>query len=76
MGRRSRGVTDRLIQRGFVAATVNPRMGGRRMLALTSDGVGVVARAIPAGIDISAETLDPLSADEREQFMKLLKKLR
>ena len=71
-----KGVTDRLIQRGFVAATVDPEDGRRRMLALTSDGVGVVARAIPAGLEITAETLEPLNAEEREQFMKLLKKLR
>ena len=71
-----KGVTDRLIQRGLVAATLDPEDGRRRMLTLTSDGVGVVARAIPAGIDISAETLEPLSAEEREQFLKLLKKLR
>ena len=71
-----KGVTDRLIQRGLVAATVDPEDGRRRMLALTSDGVGIVARAIPAGLDISAETLQPLDAAEREQFLKLLKKLR
>jgi DNA-binding MarR family transcriptional regulator len=71
-----KGVTDRLIQRGFVEAKVDPEDGRRRMLALTPAGLDVVARAIPVGIDISAETLEPLSADEREQFMKLLKKLR
>jgi DNA-binding MarR family transcriptional regulator len=71
-----KGVTDRLIQRGFVAATVDPEDGRRRMLALTDDGVGIVARAIPAGLDITAETLEPLDPAEREQFLKLLKKLR
>lgn len=71
-----KGVTDRLIQRGFVAATVDPEDGRRRMLALTGAGLDVVARAIPVGLEISAETLEPLSAEEREQFMTLLKKLR
>jgi DNA-binding MarR family transcriptional regulator len=71
-----KGVTDRLIQRGFVEAKVDPEDGRRRMLALTPAGLDVVARAIPAGLEISAETLEPLSAEEREQFMKLLKKLR
>lgn len=71
-----KGVTDRLIQRGFVEAKVDPEDGRRRMLALTPAGLGAVARAIPAGLDISAETLEPLSAAEREQFMALLKKLR
>ena len=71
-----KGVTDRLIQRGFVEAKVDPHDGRRRMLALTPQGLDIVARAIPAGLDISAETLEPLSPEEREQFMKLLKKLR
>jgi DNA-binding MarR family transcriptional regulator len=71
-----KGVTDRLIQRGFVAATVDPEDGRRRMLALTGAGLDAVARAIPVGLDISAETLEPLSPEEREQFLKLLKKLR
>ena len=71
-----KGVTDRLIQRGFIEAKVDPEDGRRRMLALTPDGLEVVARAIPAGLEITAETLEPLSAEEREQFMKLLKKLR
>jgi DNA-binding MarR family transcriptional regulator len=71
-----KGVTDRLIQRGFVEAKLDPEDGRRRMLALTPAGLDVVARAIPAGLEISAETLEPLSAEEREQFMTLLKKLR
>jgi len=71
-----KGVTDRLIQRGFVEAKLDPEDGRRRMLALTPAGLDAVARAIPAGLEISAETLEPLNADERAQFMTLLKKLR
>jgi len=71
-----KGVTDRLIQRGFVEARLDPEDGRRRMLALTPAGLDVVARAIPAGLEITAETLEPLSAEERDQFLKLLKKLR
>jgi DNA-binding MarR family transcriptional regulator len=71
-----KGVTDRLIQRGFVEATLDPEDGRRRVLALTPGGLDAVARAIPAGLEITAETLEPLSGEEREQFLKLLKKLR
>jgi DNA-binding MarR family transcriptional regulator len=71
-----KGVTDRLIQRGFVEATVDPDDGRRRVLALTAAGLDVVARAIPAAIEITAQTLEPLSGEEREQFVHLLKKLR
>jgi DNA-binding MarR family transcriptional regulator len=71
-----KGVTDRLIQRGFVEAKLDPEDGRRRMLGLTPQGLDVVARAIPAGLEISAETLEPLSAEEQTQFMELLRKLR
>lgn len=71
-----KGVTDRLIQRGFVEAKVDPEDGRRRMLALTPQGLDVAARAVPVGLEISAETLEPLSAEEQAQFMKLLHKLR
>jgi DNA-binding MarR family transcriptional regulator len=71
-----KGVTDRLIQRGLVEARLDPEDGRRRMLALTPAGLDAVARAVPAALDITAETLEPLSAEEREQFLKLLKKLR
>jgi MarR family transcriptional regulator, lower aerobic nicotinate degradation pathway regulator len=71
-----KGVTDRLIQRGFIAATVDPEDGRRRVLALTPSGLDVVARAIPVALEITAQTLEPLSEDERAQFVRLLKKLR
>jgi len=71
-----KGVTDRLIQRGFVTARIDPEDGRHRVLALTAEGLDVVARAIPAAMEITAETLEPLSADERDLFVRLLKKLR
>ncbi len=71
-----KGVTDRLIQRGLVDATLDPEDGRRRVLALTPAGLDTILRAIPAAIEITAETLDPLDAEEREQLLGLLKKLR
>ncbi len=71
-----KGVTDRLIQRGFVEATEDPEDGRRRVLALTEAGRDAVARAIPAAIEITEQTLEPLSEAERTQFIDLLKKLR
>jgi len=71
-----KGVTDRLIQRGFVGARLDPEDGRRRVLALTPAGLDAVSRAIPAAMEITEETLAPLSSDEREHFLKLLKKLR
>jgi len=71
-----KGVTDRLIQRGLVEAWLDPKDGRRRLLALTPAGLDLVARAIPAAMEITAATLEPLTPDEREEFLKLLKKLR
>jgi DNA-binding MarR family transcriptional regulator len=71
-----KGVTDRLIQRGFVEAALDPEDGRRRVLALTPAGLEAVARAIPAALEITAQTLEPLGDEERDQFVKLLKKLR
>ena len=71
-----KGVTDRLIQRGLIEARIDPKDGRRRLLVLSASGLDVIIRAIPAALDITAETLEPLSPEEREQFLKLLKKLR
>ena len=71
-----KGVTDRLIQRGFVEARPDPADNRRRVLALTALGLETALRAIPAALSISDETLKPLAPEERAQFLKLLKKLR
>jgi DNA-binding MarR family transcriptional regulator len=71
-----KGVTDRLIQRGFVAAAVDPEDGRRRVLALTASGRDAVTRAIPSAIGITERTLEPLTPGERAEFLELLKKLR
>jgi DNA-binding MarR family transcriptional regulator len=71
-----KGVIDRLIQRGFIEAAVDPEDGRRRVLALTHSGLDVIARAIPAAIEITEKTLEPLTDEERRAFLDLLKKLR
>ena len=71
-----KGVTDRLIQRGFVEARLDPEDNRHRILALTASGLEAALRAIPAAIAITEATLEPLAPAEREQFLKLLKKLR
>jgi MarR family transcriptional regulator, lower aerobic nicotinate degradation pathway regulator len=71
-----KGVTDRLVQRGYVEARPDPEDSRRRILALTFIGADVAQTAIPAAFAITAETLEPLTPDERDQFIALLKKLR
>lgn len=69
------GVTRRLIDRGLVATKADDADKRRLLLQLTEKGVALIADLIPGGVEVSRETLAPLSDDEREIICKLLKKL-
>lgn len=70
-----KGVIDRLTKRGMTSTSPDPEDGRRLMVALTEDGRTIYERALAAAEHISAETLHPLSAEERSVFLRLLKKL-
>ena len=70
-----KGVVDRLGARGFVTALADPKDRRRRAVALTGRGRAVTEAAMQVAAQISAETLAPLSVDERRVAMRLLKKL-
>jgi DNA-binding MarR family transcriptional regulator len=70
-----KGVTDRLAARGLVATTPDDADRRRLVVALTAEGAALFARLAPEGLAISRETLSPLSAAERQQFLALLAKL-
>jgi DNA-binding MarR family transcriptional regulator len=71
-----KGVTDRLVQRGYIEARLDPEDSRRRVLVLTPLGTEAAQSAIPAAFAITEETLEPLSPSERAEFLALLKKLR
>jgi DNA-binding MarR family transcriptional regulator len=71
-----KGVTDRLVQRGYIEARLDPEDSRRRVLVLTPLGAEAAQSAIPAAFAITEETLEPLSPSERAAFLALLKKLR
>jgi DNA-binding MarR family transcriptional regulator len=59
----------------LVTALNDPNDRRRRAVTLTERGRQATEAAMAVAADISAETLAPLSADERRTMEKLLKKL-
>ena len=70
-----KGVVDRLALRGFVTAMSDPNDRRRRAVALTKRGQQATEDAMKVAARITADTLAPLSADERRQVLALLDRL-
>jgi DNA-binding MarR family transcriptional regulator len=70
-----KGIVDRLRLRRFVTTQGDPRDRRRRAIALTENGRRVAEAAIVVAAQITADTLAPLSEDERRTVVRLLKKL-
>ncbi|RTM00382.1 MarR family transcriptional regulator [Ancylobacter aquaticus] len=70
-----KGVVDRLQARDLLVITDDPLDRRRRAVDLSARGREVVDAAILVAGEISAATLEPLTATEREQAMRLLRKL-
>lgn len=70
-----KGVVSRLQARGLVDKTNNPDDRRMHLVALTAEGRALVERLIPEAREVSDRTLEPLSAQERATFMRLLGKL-
>jgi len=69
------GVIKRLIGRGLIERRPDPDDRRRLLLTLTKEGKALVEDVTSRGHFISDQTLDPLSAAERQMFLKLLKRL-
>ena len=69
------GVIKRLIGRGLIERRPDPDDRRRLLLTLTKEGKALVEDVTSRGHFISDQTLDPLSAAERQVFLKLLKRL-
>jgi MarR family transcriptional regulator, lower aerobic nicotinate degradation pathway regulator len=70
-----KGVIDRLTKRGITATTADPADGRRLLVTLTPEGAEICARAEPMADRITAATLEPLTAPERETLVALLRRL-
>ena len=69
-----KGVVDRLIAKGLLAqvATGDAR---RRITDLTPEGRSFYETMVPVAKQITLETLEPLTVEERTTFLRLLRKL-
>jgi DNA-binding MarR family transcriptional regulator len=70
-----KGIVDRLRLRRFVTTQGDPRDRRRRAIALTENGRRVAEAAIVVAAQITADTLAPLTEDERRTIARLLKRL-
>jgi DNA-binding MarR family transcriptional regulator len=71
-----KGVVDRLTKRGLVQTAADPDDGRMLLVSLTPAGQELAVTCIEAATEITALTLAPLTAPERKEFLRLLKKLR
>lgn len=69
------GVIKRLSARGLIDRRPDDVDRRRLMLSLSSDGAKFVRDLSERGAQITDQTLEPLTASERETFLKLLKRL-
>ena len=69
------GVVQRLEKRGLVDREPDPDDRRRTRLRLSAAGAELVARHTADGATVSARTLEPLTDEEAEVFLALLKKL-
>ena len=69
------GVIHRLIARRLIERSRDPADRRRAKLRLTRRGRLLVERLVPFGVRVSAETLRPFTASERQVFLRLLGRL-
>ncbi|MEJ2624920.1 MAG: MarR family transcriptional regulator [Pseudolabrys sp.] len=70
-----KGVVDRLRARDLVTAMPDPNDRRRHAVTLTERGRAVTQEARNVAAEITAATLAPLTLDEQQAVVKLLKKL-
>ena len=70
-----KGVIDRLTERGLVEARADPGDRRLRMIRLTAEGAALFDECARAGLAISAETVEPLTAAEHAALLRLLARI-
>ena len=70
-----KGVVDRLEAKGLVASADNPADRRQRVISLTELGIAELDRLMHIGHEITAETLEPLPAEDRQKLLTLLSRL-
>ncbi len=70
-----KGVVDRLRQRKLVTSKKDPQDARRQLVSLTPKGEETIHAVIPDAVEITNETLEPLTKDESKQLLVLLSRL-
>lgn len=70
-----KGVVDRLARQGLVETSPDPDDRRRLTVALTTAGEALFRNRCATALEVSARTLDHLSAAERDQLLALLSRL-
>lgn len=70
-----KGVVDRLVKRGLINTRPDTEDARRLVLTLTIAGEETIDRNCSAALDVSTQTLKPLSPGERMMLMELLQKI-
>lgn len=71
----AKGVVDRLRAKNLVTLSPDANDARRRVIALSPEGERILEALRAHGTKITAETLAPLDAEERDTFVRLLRKL-
>lgn len=70
-----KGVVDRLVRRGFVSTSPDRTDARRLVLSLTDEGLAAIEQNIALALEVSRQTLDPLTPAERMMLIELLRKI-
>ncbi len=70
-----KGVVDRLVKRGLINTRPDTADARRLVLTLTQAGEETIDRNRSAALDVSTQTLKPLTPGERMLLMELLQKI-
>lgn len=70
-----KGVVDRLTRDGLVETSADPEDRRRLTVSLSPAGAELYARRVQSALDVSAETLVPLSVTEQAMLLGLLRRL-
>jgi DNA-binding MarR family transcriptional regulator len=67
------GVLDRLEARGLLSRSVSPTDRRARLLHPTQQGLDMLAAVVPRMLAAQKRLLEPLSATERKEFLRMMK---
>ena len=70
-----KGVVDRLVKRGFVSTSPDRTDARRLVLSLTDDGLAAIEQNVARALEVSRQTLDPLTPAARMMLIELLRKI-